>query len=247
MRSARSAFLAALCCVTLALEAPVTLADSKGHKKQGKGEEEYEYVEKGPGYSYKYKKTHKGTKIVYKEKGGPPPWAPAHGYRGKHGDGDDHEDRSRTTVVVKPQETVYVAPYDINVGRCNRQVLGSVVGGALGGIAGSTIGKGQGKTAAIIGGTVIGILVGGSVGRTMDDLDQACVGQILEHAPNQRPVEWQDPDKKQSYNVTPLETYKAPDGRYCREYVSTATIGGKKQQVYGTACRQPDGSWQTVK
>jgi surface antigen len=24
-------------------------------------------------------------------------------------------------------------------------------------------------------------------------------------------------------------------------------IGGRAEQVYGTACRQPDGSWQLVK
>ena len=40
--------------------------------------------------------------------------------------------------------------------------------------------------------------------------------------------------------------FQATDGRYCREYQSTATIGGQSQQTYGMACRQPDGSWQIV-
>ena len=30
----------------------------------------------------------------------------------------------------------------------------------------------------------------------------------------------------------------------CRDYRTTATIEGRQQQLYGTACRQPDGSWQ---
>ena len=35
-------------------------------------------------------------------------------------------------------------------------------------------------------------------------------------------------------------------GRYCREYTTEAVVGGRTKQVYGTACRQPDGSWQLV-
>ena len=34
--------------------------------------------------------------------------------------------------------------------------------------------------------------------------------------------------------------------RICREYRTTATIAGRRQHLYGTACRQPDGSWQRV-
>ena len=34
------------------------------------------------------------------------------------------------------------------------------------------------------------------------------------------------------------------DGRYCREYQSVARIGGTSRQTYGTACLEPDGSWE---
>jgi hypothetical protein len=30
----------------------------------------------------------------------------------------------------------------------------------------------------------------------------------------------------------------------CREYRTTATIDGKPQEIHGTACLQPDGTWQ---
>lgn len=36
------------------------------------------------------------------------------------------------------------------------------------------------------------------------------------------------------------------DRSYCREYTSSATIAGKKQPTFGTACRQPDGSWRII-
>lgn len=38
-------------------------------------------------------------------------------------------------------------------------------------------------------------------------------------------------------------TYQEP---YCREFTKVVTIGGRAQNAYGKACRQPDGSWQVV-
>lgn len=35
-------------------------------------------------------------------------------------------------------------------------------------------------------------------------------------------------------------------GRYCREFQQQVTIGGRSERAYGTACQQPDGSWQVV-
>jgi hypothetical protein len=34
------------------------------------------------------------------------------------------------------------------------------------------------------------------------------------------------------------------DGRYCREYQTISKVGGASRQTYGTACMQPDGSWE---
>jgi hypothetical protein len=50
----------------------------------------------------------------------------------------------------------------------------------------------------------------------------------------------------------PPVTYSAPppafqsDGN-CREYQSTVNVGGQAQQMVGTACQQPDGSWRIVR
>jgi hypothetical protein len=32
----------------------------------------------------------------------------------------------------------------------------------------------------------------------------------------------------------------------CREYTAPANVGGQTVQTYGTACRQPDGTWRIV-
>jgi surface antigen len=205
----------------------------------------------------------------------PPPWAHGHDryddhdhddhdhddhdrhdhWDGRH-DHEDHHDHGhyvRERVVVR--ERIYVmpwrraampAPYGIAEGTCNRQLLGAVVGGGAGAAIGSTIGKGTGRLVAVAGGAILGFLAGGAVGQAMDEVDQNCIGQALEHADNGRSVVWRDPANNQQYTVSPVQTFQAEDGRYCREYTTAAVVAGKRQQVYGTACRQPDGSWQIV-
>lgn len=44
----------------------------------------------------------------------------------------------------------------------------------------------------------------------------------------------------------PPAAVPAPAQPYCREYTATATIDGRPIPTYGTACRQPDGSWRIV-
>lgn len=163
----------------------------------------------------------------------PPPWAPAHGYRAK--------DKKH-----KHEHAVYVAPFGIDLGRCNRDLLGAVLGAGAGAAIGSTIGDGDERTVAIIGGTIIGAIVGGSIGRAMDEVDQNCVGQVLEHAPDGRTVIWADPDGGPRYRVTPVRTYQDEGGRYCRDYTTSAVINGAEREIHGTACRLSDGSWRLV-
>ena len=174
----------------------------------------------------------------------PPPWAPAHGYY-KNGKGKGKHKGKKHKHKVEQHDT-YVAPFDLNVGTCNRELLGSVLGGAVGGAAGTQVGKGSGKTVAIIGGTIVGYLIGGAIGRYMDQIDQNCVGQSLEHSPDGRSIQWENPNDNGRYSVTPTKTFQTSGGSYCREYTTTSTIGGNSQTLYGTACRQADGSWKLV-
>lgn len=172
----------------------------------------------------------------------PPDWAPAHGWRARHHHHEhyEHEDDDRV-IVTQPR---YIAVPRHGQGSCNRELLGTILGGGVGAAAGSQIGRGNGKIAAVIAGTIIGGLVGGSIGRSMDRLDVQCLGQALEHARTGQPVVWRDPDDDADYRVTPTRTFHAANGQYCREYTAVAGIGGREQQTYGTACRQPDGAWQ---
>ncbi|MEN8178696.1 MAG: RT0821/Lpp0805 family surface protein [Pseudomonadota bacterium] len=187
----------------------------------------------------------------------PPGWAPAYGRHGHHQrppqrnhDRRRHDryqgDRYRGHTNILPWlGGVAVAGYLVG-NRCNREAAGSVLGGVLGGLAGSNVGRGDGRRAATIAGALIGVLVGKSVGRHMDQVDHYCTGQTFEYAQDRQSIQWHNPDDRTSYNVTPINHFQTRDGRYCREYTTQASIGGRQQQTYGTACRQSDGSWQIV-
>ena len=49
-----------------------------------------------------------------------------------------------------------------------------------------------------------------------------------------------------SGSVTAVREGTSSAGRYCREFRQQVTIGGKTEQAWGTACRQPDGSWELI-
>ncbi len=127
----------------------------------------------------------------------------------------------------------------------NKELGGQAVGGALGGLLGAQIGDGTGQLAATAAGAVLGMFLGGQVGRSMDELDRIKAQHALETAPTGNSVAWVNPDSGAQYAVTPTRTYETAAGP-CREYTTDAVIGGQRESVYGTACRQNDGSWKIV-
>ena len=110
---------------------------------------------------------------------------------------------------------------------------------------GSQVGRGDGRTAATILGTVVGAAIGGNVGRSMDETDRLKTAHTLENVRTTVPSRWVNPDTRNQYTVTPTRTYDSPTGP-CREYTVDAVVAGKPEKVFGTACRQADGSWKTV-
>lgn len=47
-------------------------------------------------------------------------------------------------------------------------------------------------------------------------------------------------------SVTTTRTGTSSSGRHCREFQHNVTIGGRTEQAWGTACMNPDGSWEIV-
>lgn len=125
----------------------------------------------------------------------------------------------------------------------SKQDQGVVIGAVAGGLLGNQVGGGSGRVLATIAGAVIGGAIGGSVGKSMDETDRMKANAAFENVRSGASSTWVNPDTGYEYVVTPNNSYETDSGP-CREYTMDATIGGKTEQVYGTACRQPDGSWQ---
>ncbi len=159
-----------------------------------------------------------------------------HGYR-RHG--------NRTQYVVK--HVPYRAPQYKSSELSGNSLVGGLIGAALGAAAGTQFGKGSGRTVAIIGGGLLGALIGGNLGKSMSQTDQNQVNQALETSRTGRAISWRNPDTGGTYKVTPTKTYKVAENSYCREYTTWGMVGGYEEKLFGTACRQPDGSWKNVK
>lgn len=125
--------------------------------------------------------------------------------------------------------------------------VGAAAGAAAGGLLGAALG---GETEGIIAGVLLGGLLGGAVGNALDNADRAYARRNAHHGleatPSGTVSEWRNPDSGHAGTFTPTRTYQVADGRYCREFQQTVSVGGQTERAYGTACRQPDGSWEMV-
>ena len=138
-------------------------------------------------------------------------------------------------VVIYNQSQPYVQVQCNN----NAVITDTIVGGAVGGLIGNQFGHRGGRVTATVGGTLLGALLGNQMGQA----DESCAAQALEYGAPNTQVVWQN--NGNSYVVQPTSTF-VEDGETCREYQTRVIVGGQTQQAYGTACRQPDGSWATV-
>lgn len=130
-----------------------------------------------------------------------------------------------------------------------KEGFGTLGGAAVGGLLGSQIGKGRGNLAATAAGVVLGGWLGNEIGASLDSADRNAMSGATSRAysaPVGQQITWNNPETGNSGTVTPIRDGYASSGAYCREFQQTVTVGGQKQQAYGRACQQPDGSWKIV-
>ncbi len=131
-----------------------------------------------------------------------------------------------------------------------KQNLGTILGAVGGAVLGNEVGKGRGRKVAIAAGTLMGAMLGSRLGRDLDEADRIIADRstrnALETSRSGDRTVWRNPDSGNSGWVVPTQTWEASPGRYCREFRTGITVGGRQETAYGTACRQPDGSWEIV-
>ena len=128
------------------------------------------------------------------------------------------------------------------------EIVDTLLGAALCGLIGSQIGSGTGTKIAIGAGVLAGGLFGNKVGAQMGCRDQAYHQHTTQNALETQRIgtttSWTNPDSGHSGTVTPTLTWRAQDGRYCREYEQTVYIDGRAERATGIACREADGTWR---
>lgn len=154
---------------------------------------------------------------------------------------------------MNPLKPILIPCLALSLGACDasNEQIGTIVGAVGGAVVGDALGgRGTEKVILIAAGTLAGAWLGGSLGRKLDRADRqymaASTQQSLETSKSGYESEWINPDSGNQGTVTPKAAYKNQDGQYCREFTQTVTIAGKTEEAYGTACRQPDGSWRII-
>jgi surface antigen len=132
-----------------------------------------------------------------------------------------------------------------------RQTAGAMTGAALGGLLGAQFGgkRGSDRLATTAAGVFIGTLIGSEIGRSMDDVDRMRANEAntrAHAAPLGEKITWNNPQNNHYGSVTPTRDGYSESGNSCREFYQTVSIGGKTEDAYGVACRQPDGTWRIV-
>lgn len=145
----------------------------------------------------------------------------------------------------------------LGLGACNttqnwgtKQGVGTGVGAIAGGLAGSQIGSGSGRMWATGAGVLLGALAGSEIGSSLDNADRAAAQNAAGRAHSARvgeTINWNNPNTGNYGSYTPVRDGQTASGRYCREYQQTIVVGGKTQSGYGTACQQPDGTWEVIR
>jgi surface antigen len=97
-------------------------------------------------------------------------------------------------------------------------------------------------------GTFIGRLVSEAFETHLDAADQQAQREAAYYAlETQRSgvrVDWRNLASGHYEYIQPVRTYTNAQGQDCREFLSEVRVGTARQKVTGSACRQPDGSWQ---
>ena len=72
----------------------------------------------------------------------------------------------------------------------------------------------------------------------------AALAQALDRTVSGETVAWRNPDSGSSGTVTPLRTFRARDGRWCREYEQAIDGPAGPERLVGIACRDA-GAWRS--
>lgn len=85
----------------------------------------------------------------------------------------------------------------------------------------------------------------GNIEGSMDENDRTKLSRALDGGIGKQ-THWTSGATGIAYTVVPTQKISVGGNNLCRKYTITATRGGSRQQVSGSACVGSDGAWHTV-
>lgn len=132
----------------------------------------------------------------------------------------------------------------------NNEGGATLLGAGIGALTGAAIGgHGSGAALGAMAGFMGGAIIGNKIGRNMDEVDRMRWRDAQERAyraPIGEDIVWNNPSTGNSGRVRPIRDGRSRAGAYCREFQTEVTISGRREDAFGRACQQPDGSWKIV-
>jgi len=133
--------------------------------------------------------------------------------------------------------------------RTQQKQTGSIVAGSvIGGLVGNQFGGGTGKVLMTAAGAVAGGFVGNHLFKKHADseYEKDAAQRALNSAASGQKVTWTDARTNESGYFIALNTKQMSDGRICRDFRRGLSVGGKSvDETTGTACKKPNGEWDT--
>jgi surface antigen len=134
----------------------------------------------------------------------------------------------------------------VSGGQNQNATLGTLAGAVGGAAIGQAFGSGSGRIAATAAGALIGGFLGNQIGARMDEQDRQYYSTAQYTAlESGQPQSWSNPRTGVRGDVSTGSAYVVNNAQ-CREYTNTIYIDGQPNTARGTACRNPDGTWQPV-
>ena len=96
-------------------------------------------------------------------------------------------------------------------------------------------------------GTMVGAFIGKEAKIQQADLPLAeGAAKRAYAAPVGERIFWNNPQTGNSGTITSTREGYNSAGTYCREYQQTVTVANQTELIYGTACKQADGTWKII-
>lgn len=133
----------------------------------------------------------------------------------------------------------------------DEEVTGTALGAVIGAIIGYQFGGGAGTWLTTAAGAAVGGTAGYYTGRKLAESDRTAYRttaiEALARTADGRTESWSNAETGRTGTFTPVRSYRAGDGRLCRDYHATIAFDDGTTEGTGKACQTAEGHWRQEK